>query len=105
MSALYSLDPARQSVWLIADSPLHGHASLLGDQSIQSPSIDTAPDYLPQAIGFPKSALERLKRLTFPFAGREERIRKALEALRNMPPVTLDTEMVRRIAEDPDIDE
>jgi hypothetical protein len=65
------------------------------------------PAGAPPGFGSRRAELERMWREQFPKRGREERIRRALEALQEMNrnPIgpNLDLETVKKIAEDPDL--
>lgn len=65
------------------------------------------PAGVPPGFGSRRAELERMWREQFPKRGREERRRRALEALQEMSrnPIgpNLDLETVKKIAEDPDL--
>jgi hypothetical protein len=64
-----------------------------------NPPIQTHP------TGDRREELERIKAATWPEEGKEDRIRRALEALDNLPKLDyqLDDETMRWIAESPDV--
>jgi hypothetical protein len=63
-----------------------------------NPPIQTHP------TGERRKDLERIKAATWPEEGKEERIRRALEALDNLPKLDIDPEVLRQIVEDPDLE-
>ena len=66
--------------------------------------MSTNPPIQTRPTGDRREELERIKAATWPEEGKEERIRRALEALDNLPTLDIDPEVLRQILEDPDIE-
>ena len=64
--------------------------------------MSTNPPIQTHPTGDRREELERIKAAKWPKEGEEERIRQALESLKNLPRINLDPEIVRQVLEDPD---